>query len=393
MERHDPTVSTLVGSGLYELEGVAVDGAGNVYIADYNPIEELPRAFVPGGPVFEGAAAGSDQLLPILPTTESLTGVFAPSSDQPWLTIGSVSGGVIPFSFTQNTRLGSHSPHHRPRSTDHGDPVARSPLSGDHYPDSKARPAAPIRTLVAPTGAWSATSNASWLHTTSSGFGNGVAVFTFDANSGPTAQRHLDHRRSDADDPPGRQHLRGGQPGQHLVSSLLNSPEGVALDGAGNVYIADTYQNAIEEWMPRRRPSAPSSPRGCLTRRAWRWTTRATSISPIPATTRSKSGCHDQDGQHPVSSGLIGPEGVAVDGAGNVYIADTYNNEIKEWEATTQTVRTLVSSGLILAVWRSGGQLGQRLHRRFRPRRDQGVECHDAERQHPGFRGADTRMA
>ena len=47
-----------------------------------------------------------------------------------------------------------------------------------------------------------------------------------------------------------------------------------------------------------------------------------------------------------VSSGLNGPFGVAVDGAGNVYIADTRNNAIKEWNAATQTVSTLVSSGL-----------------------------------------------
>ena len=32
--------------------------------------------------------------------------------------------------------------------------------------------------------------------------------------------------------------------------------------------------------------------------------------------------------------------------AGNVYIADTGNNAIKEWNAATQTVTTLVSSGL-----------------------------------------------
>ena len=47
-----------------------------------------------------------------------------------------------------------------------------------------------------------------------------------------------------------------------------------------------------------------------------------------------------------VSSGLDTPYGVAVDAAGNVYIADSGNNAIKEWNATTQHVTTLVSSGL-----------------------------------------------
>ena len=43
-----------------------------------------------------------------------------------------------------------------------------------------------------------------------------------------------------------------------------------------------------------------------------------------------------------------------MDGAGNVYIADTGNNAIKEWNAATQTVTTLVSSGLNQPVlaWR-----------------------------------------
>ncbi len=47
-----------------------------------------------------------------------------------------------------------------------------------------------------------------------------------------------------------------------------------------------------------------------------------------------------------VSSELSSPYGVAVDGLGNVYIADNGNNAIKEWVAASNTVSTLVSSGL-----------------------------------------------
>ena len=39
-----------------------------------------------------------------------------------------------------------------------------------------------------------------------------------------------------------------------------------------------------------------------------------------------------------VSSGLEGPQGVAVDGSGNVYIADTLDNAIKKWSVSTQQV-------------------------------------------------------
>ena len=84
---------------------MALDAAGNVYITDgnNNALKELVKAWVPGGAVSESGAAGSDQLQPVLPTNEMLTGFFTPTSDQSWLTIGSIANGVISFSFTQNT--------------------------------------------------------------------------------------------------------------------------------------------------------------------------------------------------------------------------------------------------------------------------------------------------
>ena len=99
------TVSTLASSGLSGPRGVAVDAAGNVYVADTgnHAIEEIPRAFVSAAAIREGAAAGSDALPPVLPAGARLAGVFAPASDQSWLTIGSVAGGVVNFSFTGDT--------------------------------------------------------------------------------------------------------------------------------------------------------------------------------------------------------------------------------------------------------------------------------------------------
>ena len=99
------TVSALVPLLVGCPRGVAVDGSRNVYISscDSASIFELPRAFVPSAPASGRAGASSDALLPVLPSGELLTGSFAPTSDESWLTIGAVSGGVVNFSFTRNT--------------------------------------------------------------------------------------------------------------------------------------------------------------------------------------------------------------------------------------------------------------------------------------------------
>ena len=87
--------------------------------------------------------------------------------------------------------------------------------------------------------------------------------------------------------------------------------------------------------------------------------------------------------------GCNNPYGVAVDGAGNVYIADTGNNAIKEWNAATQHGHHPGLLGAEWPVWRGGGRRGQRLHRRHRQQRHQGVERRDAARHHPGLLGAE----
>ncbi len=100
--------------------------------------------------------------------------------------------------------------------------------------------------------------------------------------------------------------LPAGGGAQTRVGTGLSGPYGVALDGAGNVYIADTGHNQVVE-----------VPVGCA-------------IAACQAT---------------VASGLNNPLGVAVDGQGNLFIADTNNNQVLELPAGRGAQKT-VASGL-----------------------------------------------
>jgi DNA-binding beta-propeller fold protein YncE len=104
-------LTVLISSGLNGPAGLAVDSSGNVYLADTgnHAIREVSFAFVGPASLTEAAPAGADALLPVLPASISLAGIFAPSSDQGWLTIGTIANGVVNFSL----RLTRPLPHAR----------------------------------------------------------------------------------------------------------------------------------------------------------------------------------------------------------------------------------------------------------------------------------------
>src|SRR5271157_115975 len=99
------------------------------------------------------------------------------------------------------------------------------------------------------------------------------------------------------------------------TSAQLNQPNKVAVDSAGSLYVADTGNNRI---------------RG---------------VSNGVITTVAGNGTMGFSGDNGLadSAQLNGPEGVAVDSAGNLYIADLANNRIRK-----------VSNGVITTVAGSG---------------------------------------
>ena len=86
------------------------------------------------------------------------------------------------------------------------------------------------------------------------------------------------------------------------AAARFDSPSGVAVDGSGNVFVADSDNNTIRK----------ISPAGAVT---------------TLAGTAGTSGSEDGTG---ATARFARPTGVAVDGSGNVFVADFYNDTIRK---------------------------------------------------------------
>ncbi|MDQ6796836.1 MAG: hypothetical protein M3011_02215 [Actinomycetota bacterium] len=109
-----------------------------------------------------------------------------------------------------------------------------------------------------------------------------------------------------------------GGDGGAATRAQLNSPSGVAVDGSGGILIADSANNRI-----RRIDAATGI------------------IATVAGGAANGAPGFGGDGGPPVSAQLNGPAGVAVDGTGNVSIADTANNRVRRIDAATATIATL----------------------------------------------------
>ena len=90
-------------------------------------------------------------------------------------------------------------------------------------------------------------------------------------------------------------------------------PQGVAVDGSGDVYVADTSNNRIQKF------NSSGAYEGTL------------GVTSVPGL----------DNSH-----FYYPSGGAVDGSGNVYVADTGNHRIQKFNSSGAYVSTLGVSGV-----------------------------------------------
>ena len=118
--------------------------------------------------------------------------------------------------------------------------------------------------------------------------------------------------------------------GRLATFAELNEPTGVAVDAQGNLYIADSANNVI------RRVDAKT---GIIT-----------TVAGDYAADQANGGLggFSGDGGPATSAELNDPQGVAIDGAGDLFIADTFNNAIRE----------VTPAGIITTVVNTSAQPG-----------------------------------
>ncbi len=99
------------------------------------------------------------------------------------------------------------------------------------------------------------------------------------------------------------------------TAATLNTPSGIAIDGAGNLYIADTGNNVIREIH---------------------------AVTGVITTIAGDGAAgYGGDGSAATSASLTAPQGVAVDTSGDLYIADTGNQVIREVAFSTGLIGTV----------------------------------------------------
>jgi hypothetical protein len=106
--------------------------------------------------------------------------------------------------------------------------------------------------------------------------------------------------------------------GAAATSALLNYPTAVAVDSAGNIYIADTNSHRIRE-------------------------IKSGTISTVAGDGEQ---FYSGDSGLATAAGLDSPNGVAVDSSFNIYIGDTHNQRVRLVTFTTGIISTLAGTGV-----------------------------------------------
>ncbi len=257
-----------IGSGFTYPSGVAVDAAGNVYVVDYG--NEALMEIRAGGTSVQTLSSGFRG--PNCVAVDSTGNVYV--SDQIALKkipAGNAAAQTLSPAYGPPLNVAVDASGNVYGAAGDSDAAFELPYSNGTY----ATPVSLGSGLIYPTGvAVDASGN--------------VYVSTYDNSSNSTVVQKVPS---------------GGGPLQTVASGFSGGNSvGVAVDAAGNVYVADSGNNAVEE-IPYN---------------------NGTYATPVA-----------------LGSGFHNPMGVAVDASGSVYVADTYNGAVKKIPAGGGAIQTI----------------------------------------------------
>jgi sugar lactone lactonase YvrE/type II secretory pathway pseudopilin PulG len=277
------TAGTATSSKLNAPTGVALDGSGNLYIADTG--DHAVLKVTTGGTLSYFAGTG---------TSGTVTAGTATSSK-----LNAPAG--VAFDSSGNAYIADGSNHEVLKVTSGG---VLSVFAGTGTSGTVTAGAATSSNLNSPTGVAVDSSNNVYiadgsnhevLKVTSAGT---LSIFAGTGTSGSTNDNN----------------------GSAATSALLKTPYGLAVDGSNNLYIADSGNDTILEV-----------------------TASTGKIAIIAGVTGSAS--YTGDGSTATSAKVSAAKGVAVDASGNVYIADTSNNRIRFIQISNGDIYTLAGNG------------------------------------------------
>ena len=255
-----------------------------------------------------------------------------------------------------------------------------------------------VLATATPATSWTALAGAAWLHVAAgsqSGTGGANVLFTFDGNPGGTRTGTITAGAAVLTvTQAGSTYTNAGTLTSLPVTVLAGSvgtASGVAVDGSGNVYAPDFAGSLIRKWQPgnlqtsvisNHLSAAPVVPLNVAAdsagdlfivdannRALEQWSAAnghltvlaspAAGVQPLEQIAVDAGGnVYFADtfsnvigkwsvatgAYAPLITGLNQPEGVAVDFAGNVYVADTGNNQVLEWAAGQGPLTVLITN-------------------------------------------------
>jgi sugar lactone lactonase YvrE len=316
-------------------EAVAVDGAGNVYVADRN--NATIRKVTPAGVVTtlagsagqngsaDGTGAAASFSYPSGVAVDGAGNVYVADSDNN--TIRKVTAAEVVTTLAGSVGLsgsadGTGAAARFSYPTGVAVDGAGNVYVADYYNDTirKVTPAGVVTTLAGTAGQYGSADGTG--ATARFSYPTGVAV----DGAGNVYVADSDNNTIRKVTPAGVVTTLAGSSGQQgsadgtgAAASFYN-PRGVAVDGSGNVYVADSDNNTIRKVTP----------------------------AGVVTTLAGSSGQRGSADGAGAAASFYNPTGVAVDGAGNVYVADTDN----------YTIRRVTPAGVVTTLAGTAGQYG-----------------------------------